>query len=254
MAPKHTRGGGTAEILVGFAVIAVIAVLAALLFPILATTRGSPRKETCQNHLKECAIALQIYWSDYDNHLPSSAIVSHSKKWNSRDSARFTSVLGAWPPKGRPLTWAQALYKCMASVDWVFCPADPVGARSRVSYCWKTAVDKAWYGVGCKRPCRKLSDFKHQADQIVLYERAGFHCDFHRGLKNGVTINVAFLDTHVKIFALRNCAKGVITDPASIGEPMYFNFDNAKPAGPNNPPPANVPATHIDPTCYSDRM
>jgi len=44
------------------------------------------------------------------------------------------------------------------------------------------------------------------------------------------------------------------TSPTSLGEPMYFNFDQSKKTGPGNPPDPKVPAKYIDPTRYSDLL
>jgi prepilin-type N-terminal cleavage/methylation domain-containing protein/prepilin-type processing-associated H-X9-DG protein len=47
-------------------VIAIIAILAALLFPVFAQAREAARKTTCQSHLKQVGAALAMYRSDYD--------------------------------------------------------------------------------------------------------------------------------------------------------------------------------------------
>ena len=244
----------------------IVDVLAVLLFPIFARSGGHAPRDNRSNNLHQCAIALHTYCQDYDGFLPSSAIVRRSKNWNKSDFARFATRLGhvPVPTDTSPSTWTQALYPHMRSRDVMFCPddkADHAAPNSRVSYYWKTAVDKAWYGVGCKRPCRSETDFIHNADQVVFYERAGFH-DVRGhlwwkkapGLENGVRINVAYLDTHVRSIQITNATSNDPRHPelATNGEPMFFNFDQSKPKGFNNPPPASVPAKHTDPLRYSD--
>lgn len=246
----------------------IVAVVAAVLFPMFERTGGHARKDDCSYNLKECAAAMQMYCQDYDGLLPSSAIVRHSSKWNKSDFAHFATRLGhvPVPTNTTPNTWTQLLYPHMIFKDQMFCPSDESdhsGPNSRVSYYWKTAVDKAWYGVGCKKPYRKLTDFPNCADLIVLYERAGFHdlrghlwWKHPPGLKNGVRINVAYLDTHVRSVQLTNATTDDPERPelATNGEPMFFNLDQSKLKGPGNPPPAEVPANHTDPSRHSDML
>jgi prepilin-type N-terminal cleavage/methylation domain-containing protein len=52
-------------------VIAIIAILAALLLPALAAAREKARRTACLNNLKQFAVALSSYTSDYGGYLPS---------------------------------------------------------------------------------------------------------------------------------------------------------------------------------------
>src|SRR5512137_1809787 len=47
-------------------VIAIIGILAAMLFPVFARARESARKIQCLSSVKNIAIAVQMYFSDYD--------------------------------------------------------------------------------------------------------------------------------------------------------------------------------------------
>jgi hypothetical protein len=249
--PQYRNGFSVWEALL---IIFILIVLAAFLFPIFARTRTPGRKSNCQNNLKSLAIALQLYLNDYDGHLPSSALVNHSKKWNRADFLKFTARTGIRPSPGRPQTYAQVLYDHMKSKDIIFCTSDDSdhnGADAKCSYWWKLAIDKAWYGEGCKKPCQKETDFVYNSDQVVFYERKGFH-DGGSGLKNGTQINVAYLDSHVKTITLRNCKPGYTNTPApSAGEPAYFNHDFGSDEGAL---PQDTPAKYVDPARYGDRL
>lgn len=238
-------------------VVGIILAVSMLLSPVTIVWPWRHYHRSCQSNLKECAIALQQYVNDYDGHLPSSFLVNHSKKWNRRDFLRFATQRGQLPPDpSKPLqTWSQVLYDHMGKGrEIMWCPDDPVdhdgSNKSRVSYYWKLAADKAWYGVGCTKPCPKETDFVYNSDQVVLYERRAWHGS-GQWLHDSAQINVAYMDTHVKNITLRNATSG---DPsncaASLGEPMYFNFDNK--TGKCLPP--NVPGRHIDPARYSDHF
>jgi len=52
-------------------VIAIIAILAAMLFPVFARARESARKIQCLSNVKNIAMAIQIYISDFDRFPPS---------------------------------------------------------------------------------------------------------------------------------------------------------------------------------------
>ena len=61
------RGFTLIELLV---VIAIIAILAAMLFPVFARARESARKIQCMSNVKNVAIAIQMYLTDYDRLMP----------------------------------------------------------------------------------------------------------------------------------------------------------------------------------------
>ncbi len=60
---KRRKGFTLIELLV---VIAIIAILAAMLFPVFARARESARKIQCMSNVKNIAIAVQMYLTDYD--------------------------------------------------------------------------------------------------------------------------------------------------------------------------------------------
>jgi prepilin-type N-terminal cleavage/methylation domain-containing protein len=61
------RGFTLIELLV---VIAIIAILAAMLFPVFARARESARKIQCLSNVKNIALAVQMYLTDYDRFPP----------------------------------------------------------------------------------------------------------------------------------------------------------------------------------------
>ncbi|MBV9468489.1 MAG: DUF1559 domain-containing protein [Abitibacteriaceae bacterium] len=51
-------------------VVAIIAILAAILFPVFATAREKARMAACQSNLKQIGVAVMMYSQDYDETMP----------------------------------------------------------------------------------------------------------------------------------------------------------------------------------------
>ncbi len=64
MVSVRKRGFTLIELLV---VIAIIGILAAMVFPVFARARESARRAVCLSNLKNIALAIQMYLSDYDD-------------------------------------------------------------------------------------------------------------------------------------------------------------------------------------------
>ena len=67
MSPRRRRAFTLVEILV---VIAIIGVLAAILFPAFATARERSRSTACLSNLKQIGAAMAMYGADYDGRFP----------------------------------------------------------------------------------------------------------------------------------------------------------------------------------------
>src|SRR6187431_712033 len=64
------RGFTLIELLV---VISIIAILAAILFPVFARARENARRASCQSNLRQIGLGLMQYAQDYDETLPTNA-------------------------------------------------------------------------------------------------------------------------------------------------------------------------------------
>jgi prepilin-type processing-associated H-X9-DG protein len=199
---------------------------------------------TCQDNLKRLGIAVLMYAGDWDGAMPSSCLYGHSSAWNTDDFVGFASERGTLPPPSgaTQLTWPMVLYPYIRSDRVLWCPLDEGKSRNpsaRVSYYWKAAVDRAWYGNASVGAFRKQEDFNYPGDQIVIYERNGWHGPGrNRGLTDGVAINCAYMDGHVGLRTIRDSGYGRREIPAGplpmsgVGEPAWFNypFGDANPA------------------------
>ena len=59
-------------------VISIIALLAAILFPVFARARENARRSSCQSNLKQLGLGVLQYVQDYDERYPSSGFPPHS--------------------------------------------------------------------------------------------------------------------------------------------------------------------------------
>jgi prepilin-type N-terminal cleavage/methylation domain-containing protein/prepilin-type processing-associated H-X9-DG protein len=64
-------------------VIAIIAILAAMLFPVFARARESARKIQCLSNVKNIAMAIQMYFTDYDRGFPTEHRAEAIAFWDS---------------------------------------------------------------------------------------------------------------------------------------------------------------------------
>ena len=77
--PRGRKGFTLVELLT---VIAIIAVLAAMLFPVFSRAREQARKATCQSNLKQLGLTMMMYSQDYDEHmLPAMVETDDSYRW-----------------------------------------------------------------------------------------------------------------------------------------------------------------------------
>src|SRR3954462_729560 len=65
---KNSPGFTLIELLV---LIAIIAILAAILFPAFARARENARRASCQSNLKQIGLGIMQYTQDYDERTPS---------------------------------------------------------------------------------------------------------------------------------------------------------------------------------------
>jgi prepilin-type N-terminal cleavage/methylation domain-containing protein/prepilin-type processing-associated H-X9-DG protein len=85
-------------------VIAIIAILAAILFPVFARARENARRASCQSNLKQIGLASMQYSQDYDERfVPASACGDANPPCN---------VDIRWPQLLDPYTKNKQIYKC----------------------------------------------------------------------------------------------------------------------------------------------
>lgn len=101
---REKRGFTLPELLT---VIAVIAILAAITFPVMRGVRASAMRATCASNFHQAQLATTLYLGDYDDHF---MLVNYNG------------------PEARPTekdrTWVQVILPYLATFDIFRCPAD----------------------------------------------------------------------------------------------------------------------------------
>src|SRR4051794_23854415 len=88
-------------------VIAVIAVLAAILFPVFVQTRAKANQAACLSNCRQLGTAVMQYAADYDEHYP---------------CAPYPAVIG---DRLRLVWWADMIFSYVRSSAVYVCPSDP---------------------------------------------------------------------------------------------------------------------------------
>jgi prepilin-type processing-associated H-X9-DG protein len=109
-------------------VIATVAILSAILFPVLAKAREDEKQTKCMNNLKQISTAVSMYAQDNGG-------------WVTVDNI---------PSKGTPVKWSTALYKggYLKSMDVTVCPSYPPynydSSKSTLTYGWRKESKKLY--------------------------------------------------------------------------------------------------------------
>ena len=91
--------------------IAIIAILAAILFPVFARARENARRSSCQSNLKQIALGIKQYTQDYDEKFPYAT------------NTNLTTT-GATPAGPGPLGWSDGIQPYVKSTQILQCPSD----------------------------------------------------------------------------------------------------------------------------------
>lgn len=167
----NKRGFTLIELLI---VIAIIAILAAFLFPVFAKVRERARQTSCSSNMRQIGLAVLQYVQDNDEKFPCGANLTPA------GTATYTSE--GWA--GSTYTYAKStgLYKCP---DDPTTPATPeletgttvtTGSDQPISYAFNTNITGAGRATGA-RSNGTLASLSAPASTVMLFEVAGVHAD-----------------------------------------------------------------------------
>ena len=185
-------------------VIAIIAILAALLFPVFARARGKSRETSCLSNLKQLGAAMKVYAQDYDESLPMGVLAEVNAPW--------------------PRTWDMQIQPYLKNARVIMCPDDIVSIPVDVPGLGKQMYRS--YSIPDNLSGKPLAQASDTSGSVLLFESfslgkdagSGFWGLFSTGSKLGKTSftveppivaeypefphnemgNYLFLDTHVK--------------------------------------------------------
>lgn len=132
MSCSSRKGFTLIELLV---VVAVIAILAALLFPVLSSAKEQARQKKCTSNLKQLATGCRMYADDHCGRSPNPAYVVRVPDWEGLQSWRGRVV----PQKGQ-------IWPYVKSVDVYECPSD-VGVCAKDVLPYQTTPEMKDYAL-----------------------------------------------------------------------------------------------------------
>ncbi len=220
-------------------VIAIIAILAAILFPVFARAREKARTASCSSNLKQLALGMLMYKTDYDGVFSqrsagtqtSPPVVPGNEQFNYHEPS------SSYPFDGWYRTWASNIYPYVKNTQIYRCPS--------TSYeCYEVAYGVPVQGIAegggtvtifghpaesqIKRPAELLMISEKGAGGGPQYILSGQYYACRDSHNDGG--NVAFFDGHVKWLKFEHGPVGYgYPDPASSSyeiHPPAWTFYN----------------------------
>ncbi|MFO7947760.1 MAG: DUF1559 domain-containing protein [Armatimonadota bacterium] len=202
----RTRGFTLIELLV---VIAIIAILAAILFPVFARAREKARQASCLSNVKQMALAVKMYVSDYDGVFPFCHIETGQTQYNWYERKTGSTYMPT------QLFWQDMLYPYIKNEAIFTCPSRP---QYWTGYGWNiylgyhtnssgSAIYDGRHEAELTHPAetamiadgrRVYGDFNHQLVFRLFYISSG-SLDNWIGIHNDL-INIALADGHAKAY------------------------------------------------------
>jgi prepilin-type N-terminal cleavage/methylation domain-containing protein/prepilin-type processing-associated H-X9-DG protein len=225
---RHRRAGFTLfEILV---VVAIIGILAALLFPALARVRENGRSKSCLSNMKQLGMAFQQYTMDYNRRYPGAGVYfpgygGHPGGWAPgnghwvsgpnnplADLASQEPVVDASSPTGYRVADVKsgALYPYVKSETVYVCPSNSDGEKKRLSYTMNCGISMI-HGTRITEP----SDIVVLVDEAKANDGYFFAVDNAKAGSGGNSTdalvdihngggNLLFADGHAKFFTFES--------------------------------------------------
>jgi prepilin-type N-terminal cleavage/methylation domain-containing protein/prepilin-type processing-associated H-X9-DG protein len=197
-----------------FVVVAIIAILAAILFPVFAQAREKARQSACLSNLKQIGMATMMYLQDYDATYPGGPPVSGLSWmfWVPGPEGNWDFMPTKPVPNVARISVARLLLPYTKNGQIFFCPNNPTGERfagqwdtrfTRLSYYWNEALSVGWSwptlprGAGKTGPPISEPEIRRPS---LLQLGCDISSDVHAILQG--RLNICFADGHARFIRL----------------------------------------------------
>lgn len=156
-------------------VIGIIAILAALLLPVIAKSRESGKSTACLSNLRQVGIALQLYAQDHENKLP----------------VMYDALISTNSTPSNAMAIDIVLSNYLGSVRVLRCPSDGKDffGQTGSSYAWNSLVN----GQDADHLVVFSIDFDPHNIPLAFDKEA-----FHTAVGKGRGVNYLYADGHIK--------------------------------------------------------
>lgn len=189
-------------------VVAIMAILAALLFPVFARARESARRSSCASNLRSVGLGLQMYAQDYDDH-----------------------TLLAWGDERWPDYFSKGYIK---SPNFLYCPSSDYGAAGFLStYTYYPSYGYNYAYLNPRAGCPEGPDSADSASCAGYYSPLTYTSGISLSAVEETSNTIAMADSSVWDTAAQKYMKGYI----SILPPAWwgYNVDLSNKFGRNEP-------------------
>lgn len=127
-------------------VVAIIGILAAILFPVFSRARENARRTSCQSNLKQLALGLKMYGADYDARFPKQIFDS-----------------------GLPHGWSDAIFPYTRNLQILQCPSETTAGNDN-----PLSLGYTDYAFNSNLSARSEADLTNSTNTILVCEGASF--------------------------------------------------------------------------------
>ncbi len=154
-------------------VIGIIAVLAAILFPVFSQARENGRRTACLSNLHQLGLAFAVYAQDYDERLP--AATDGKPGANTEGGWLYYTVFPLNRTPGSAIPRKGAIYPYTLDPRIYICPDDYQGQQAGDSYALNSCLTEP--SMTGYRPGRSLATLTTSPSEITLLTEEASHQD-----------------------------------------------------------------------------
>ena len=194
-------------------VVAVLSMLAALLFPVISAAKRSGMGSSCLSNLRQAGAALTMYSDDHAGLLPEHDLLSEAFQYTYVEQFVHRSYcMCATRPVAERYCWIDDI-RAYLRLSSLFCPADRGEDRGRYFTSYEYKLDLAYDG--------DLARLIVPSKVAVLWEQWAFHQAGRESSRDDrATLNVLFADGSAKYKKLARTTTAIFGD----GPELMFLF------------------------------